>query len=69
MIGFAKGSDAHYCKTSQSDQVYVISDMLLMDLPKTADDLKETGTGTSSPGSPSLPGSPSVPGMPPPSTS
>jgi hypothetical protein len=41
-VGYTKGEDGHYCRTSQSNQVYVIGDTLLLDLPKTTEDLKET---------------------------
>ncbi|NPV48379.1 MAG: DUF4340 domain-containing protein [Armatimonadetes bacterium] len=49
LVGYAKGEDGHYARTSQSDQVYVIGDALLLDLPKTIDDLKETSSTTTSP--------------------
>ncbi len=39
-IGYAYGADAHYCQTSESDQVYVVSDMLLLDLPKKLEDIQ-----------------------------
>lgn len=50
-VGYAKGEDGHYARTSQSDQVYVIGDALLLDLPKSVDDLKESSSTTSSPAS------------------
>lgn len=52
-IGYAKGEAGHYCYTSQSKQVYVISDMLMLDLPKSLDELKDTeppATGGATPG-------------------
>ncbi len=39
-IGYAHGEDTHYCQTSESDQVYAISDMLLLDLPKKLEDIQ-----------------------------
>jgi len=39
-IGYAYGEDAHYCQTSESDQVYAISDMLLLDLPNKLEDIE-----------------------------
>jgi len=41
-IGYAHGDDGHYCQTSQSEDVYVISDMLLLDLPTKLEDIKSS---------------------------
>lgn len=39
-FGDAVGDDAYYCMTSDSDQVYVVSDMLLLDLPGELEHIK-----------------------------
>lgn len=46
-IGYAKGEDAHYAMTSQGDEVYVVSDTLLLGLPKDIDGLMDTGENVS----------------------
>ncbi len=61
-VGYAKGEDGHYARTSQSNQVYVINDALLLDLPKSNDDLKETSSSATP-----LPSGPTImPSAPPP---
>ena len=40
-IGYKKANGLYWAKTAASDQVYVIGDMLQMDFPKTAADIKE----------------------------
>ncbi len=42
MIGDKASEDRYYCKTSESDTVYVISDVLLGALPSKIDDIKST---------------------------
>ncbi len=39
-IGYAHGEDAHYCQTSESDEVYAVSDMLLLDLPMKVEEIQ-----------------------------
>ena len=39
-LGFAHGEDAHYCQTSESDEVYAVSDMLLLDLPMKVEEIQ-----------------------------
>lgn len=41
-IGFKKADGIYYAKVASSDQVYAISEMLVLDLPKTVEELKET---------------------------
>jgi hypothetical protein len=41
-IGYAHGEDAHYCQTSESDEVYAVSDMLLMDLPTKIEEMQSS---------------------------
>jgi hypothetical protein len=70
-VGYAKGEDAHYARTSQSNEVYVIADALLLDLPKSVVDIKDTtpvtSTGPQGSGAPPV-SMPSMPSMPPPTS-
>lgn len=56
-IGSKKAEGLYWAKTSTGDQVYVVSEMLLLDLPKTVEDLKEP------PGAPGKPAA-NAPGAP-----
>lgn len=62
-LGYKKAEGLYYARTSQSDQVYVVGEMLLTDLPKKLDDIKEPAGATA----PSLPAStpPTLPSAPP----
>lgn len=69
-LGYEKSQGLYYARTSLSNQVYVVGDMLINDLPKKADDLKEGASAPTMP-PPSMPGgmptpSPSPGGGPPP---
>lgn len=66
-IGYAKGESGHYCRTSQSKEVYVVGDTLMLDLPKAAADLKDT-TPTA-PTAPPVTPPPAAPSAPAPSGS
>jgi len=41
-IGYAHGEDAHYCQTSESDEVYAVSDMVLLDLPTKVEEIQSS---------------------------
>jgi hypothetical protein len=49
-VGYKKADGIYYARTSQDNQVYTIGEMLLLDLPKTAEDLKDTGAPAMPPG-------------------
>lgn len=53
-LGYAKGEDTHYARTSQSKEIYVVGDTLLLDLPKTAGELKPSTT-EATPATPTMP--------------
>lgn len=46
-IGYQKTDGVYYAKTSESQQVYTVGEMLLLDLPKSLDELKETPPASS----------------------
>lgn len=63
-IGYKKADGIYYAKVASSNQVYEISEMLVLDLPKTLEELKEppaassaTSAPTPSPSTPSPPAS------------
>ena len=41
-IGYAHDEDTHYCQTSESDEVYAVSDMLLLDLPMKVEEIQSS---------------------------
>ncbi|MEI6503276.1 MAG: DUF4340 domain-containing protein, partial [Armatimonadota bacterium] len=67
-IGFKKTDGIYYAKVASSDQVYAISEMLVLDLPKTLDELKETASEKGKSGgempAPPMPGQAPPPAMP-----
>ncbi|MEN6549718.1 MAG: DUF4340 domain-containing protein [Armatimonadia bacterium] len=55
-VGYKKAEGVYYARTSQGNQVYVIADMLLQDLPKKVDELKEAKpAGGAAPVTPAFP--------------
>lgn len=68
-IGYKKVEGLYYARTSLSDQVYVIGEMLLVDLPKTVEEIKEPPGAAkpagASPTPANTPMAPPVPATPP----
>lgn len=56
-VGYKKAEGVYFARTSQSNQVYVISDMLLQDLPKKVEDLKEAKPASPTPATATPPAS------------
>jgi hypothetical protein len=65
-VGYKKVDGVYYCRTSLSNQVYAIGEMLVLDLPKSLADLKDA-TPIATPGGKSTPAPVTPPSGPPPS--
>jgi hypothetical protein len=66
-IGYKKVDGVYYCRTSLSSHVYAIGEMPVVDLPKSLEDLKDTGAPTGMPPTGMPPNGTDMPMMPPPS--
>jgi hypothetical protein len=65
-LGYKKADGIYYARTSDSNQVYTVGEMLLLDLPKRMEDLKDTGA-PAPPGGGKMPQAPMpMPSGPPP---
>lgn len=63
-IGDKKTDGVYYARTSQSDEVYAVGEMLMLDLPKSLDELKETQAPAATDDAAAMPAMPTAPAAP-----